>query len=120
MNFFKAGSVVLFSLFTILGKAQTDTLNTRSYADQVMIRVNLDTNIESYTFTQGEDENAEQTTLSINNKTKTSLSLDYRIISATLSFAQKFSTEMMGLKGAALIPISVSGFPGKIHSECLL
>jgi len=90
LNFFKAGSVLLFSLFATCSKAQSDTINTKSYADQVMIRVNLDTNIESYVFTQGKEENAQQTVLSINNKTKTSVSIDYKIISATLSFAPKF------------------------------
>lgn len=90
MNYFNAGSVLLFSLFATFGMAQSDTTNTKSYADQVMVRINLDTNIESYVFTQGKEENAEQTVLSINNKTKTSVSIDYKIISATLSFAPKF------------------------------
>ncbi|MDG4651444.1 DUF4421 family protein [Chryseobacterium arthrosphaerae] len=113
MNFLKAGSAALFSLFALKGKAQTDTLNTRSYADQVMIRVNLDTNIESYTFSQGEDD-ADQTTLSINNKIKTSLSLDYRIISATLSFAPKIFNRDDGLKGnSSYTDFSFRLFPGR-------
>ncbi|UKB79729.1 DUF4421 family protein [Chryseobacterium sp. MEBOG07] len=90
MNFLKTGLLILFSSFSTQGKAQSDTTNTKSYADQVMIRVNLDTNIESYIFSEGEGKNANKTILSINNKTKTSLSVDYRIISATLSFSPKF------------------------------
>ncbi|RQO39513.1 hypothetical protein DBR39_11120 [Chryseobacterium sp. KBW03] len=90
MNFLKAGLLILISSFSTQGKAQSDTTNTKSYADQVMIRVNLDTNIESYIFSEGEGKNANKTILSINNKTKTSLSVDYRIISATLSFSPKF------------------------------
>ncbi|NIF05862.1 DUF4421 domain-containing protein [Chryseobacterium sp. Tr-659] len=90
MNFLRAGTVIIFLLVFNQGKSQTDTVNTKSYADQVMIRVNLDTNIESYIFSQGEDENPDRTILSVNNKTKTSVSVDYRIISATLSFAPKF------------------------------
>lgn len=54
-----------------------------------MIRANLDTNIESYIFSEGEDQNANKTVLAINNKTKTSLSIDYKFISATLSFTPR-------------------------------
>ncbi|SDI68943.1 DUF4421 family protein [Chryseobacterium jejuense] len=90
MNLIRVGVVVLFSLLAIRVSAQTDTTNIKSYADQVMVRANLDTNIESYIFTEGEKENAKQQIFSINNKTKVSLSIDYRIISATLSFAPKF------------------------------
>lgn len=74
----------------ILGKAQVDTAFIKSYADQVMIRANLDTNIESYIFSEGDSKDSRQTILSINNKTKTSLSIDYKIISATISFAPRF------------------------------
>ena len=55
-----------------------------------MIRANFDTNIENYTFSEGDEENLNETVLSINNKTKASLSIDYRIISATLSFTPRF------------------------------
>ncbi|KPH11838.1 DUF4421 family protein [Chryseobacterium sp. ERMR1:04] len=86
----KALFLFVCCLCVILGKAQVDTAIIKSYADQVMIRANLDTNIESYIFSEGDAKNAKQTILSINNKTKTSLSLDYRIISATISFAPRF------------------------------
>ncbi|WP_431611281.1 DUF4421 family protein [Chryseobacterium sp. 'Rf worker isolate 10'] len=117
MNFFKAGLPVLFSLFAFQIKAQSDTTNTKSYADQVMIRVNLDTNIESYVFTEGEGKNANKTILSINNKTKTSVSVDYRIISATLSFAPRFldgnSDDYMKGK-SSYTDFSFRFFPGRI------
>ncbi|BAP29630.1 uncharacterized protein CHSO_0593 [Chryseobacterium sp. StRB126] len=77
-------------MLAIRVSAQTDTTNIKSYADQVMIRANLDTNLESFVFTEDEDGNQKQQIFSINNKTKVSLSVDYRIISATLSFAPKF------------------------------
>ncbi len=83
----KAFFVLLFFLFALQMEAQKDTALVKSYADQVMIRANLDTNIESYIFSEGEYKNANKTVLSINNKIKTSLSVDYKIISATLSFA---------------------------------
>ncbi|KFF74025.1 hypothetical protein HX13_16105 [Chryseobacterium sp. P1-3] len=91
MNLQKAGFVLLF-LFAILSKAQTDTdtANIKSYADQVMIRANLDTNLESFIFSEGENKDENQQIFSINNKIKISLSVDYRIISATLSFAPRF------------------------------
>ncbi|WP_353147878.1 DUF4421 family protein [Chryseobacterium sp.] len=81
---------VLSFLFAVQGKAQTDTANIKSYADQVMIRANLDTNIESFIFSEGKNRDENQQIFSINNKTKISLSVDYRIISATLSFAPRF------------------------------
>ncbi|WP_276963417.1 DUF4421 family protein [Chryseobacterium sp.] len=87
MNFFKAGLSILFSLFVLQVKAQSDTLNIKSYAEQVMIRLNLDTNLEKYILSQGKNDKIE---LSINNKTRTSVSVDYRVISATISFSPKF------------------------------
>lgn len=117
MNFFKAGLPVLFSLFAFQIKAQSDTTNTKSYADQVMIRVNLDTNIESYVFTEGEGKNANKTILSINNKTKTSVSVDYRIISATLSFTPGFleGNNDDYMKGkSSYTDFSFRFFPGRI------
>ncbi|MDR6463676.1 DUF4421 family protein [Chryseobacterium sediminis] len=116
MNFLKTGSLVLFSLFGAQGKAQSDTTNTKSYADQVMIRVNLDTNIENYVFSSGEGKNAFEMDLSINNKTKTSFSIDYRIISATVSFAPRFldgnnDDEMKG--ESSYTDFSFRFFPGR-------
>lgn len=116
MNFLKTGSLVLFSLFGAQGKAQSDTTNTKSYADQVMIRVNLDTNIENYVFSAGEGKNAFEMDLSINNKTKTSFSIDYRIISATISFAPRFldgnnDDEMKG--ESSYTDFSFRFFPGR-------
>ncbi|WP_300691792.1 DUF4421 family protein [Chryseobacterium sp.] len=103
MSIPKAIFVLLFLSFAFRTKAQSDTANIKSYAEQVMIRVNLDTNIESYTFSEGEYKDAEKTVFSINNKVKTSLSVDYKIISATLSFAPKFlqGNDSEALKGSS-------------------
>ncbi|MFP3832502.1 DUF4421 family protein [Chryseobacterium sp. SIMBA_028] len=85
--------VLLFFLFAIQVNAQKDTTNIKSYADQVMVRANLDTNIESFIFSEGEDGKENQQIFTINNKTKVSLSVDYKIISATVSFAPKFFSD---------------------------
>lgn len=86
----KAVAVFFLCLSGFYSKAQTDSTDIKSYADKVMIRVNLDTNIENYTFSEGSEENLNETILSINNKTKASLSVDYKIISATVSYAPRF------------------------------
>lgn len=86
----KAVSVFFLCLSGFYLKAQRDSTKIKSYADQVMIRVNFDTNIENYTFSEGGEDNLKQTILAINNKTKASFSVDYKIISATLSFAPRF------------------------------
>ncbi|MBP2617244.1 DUF4421 family protein [Chryseobacterium jejuense] len=114
MNLIRVGVVVLFSLLAIRVSAQTDTTNIKSYKDQVMIRANLDTNLESFVFTEGEEGNQKQQIFSINNKTKVSLSIDYRIISATLSFAPKFFSENNdnNLKGnSSYTDFSIRFFP---------
>ncbi|CAH0131771.1 hypothetical protein [Chryseobacterium sp. Bi04] len=86
MKLSKAIFVFLFLFFAFYGRAQSDTTNIKSYTDQVMIRANIDTNIESYIFSQGEGKNENQMTFSINNKTRTSFSVDYKIISAPCLF----------------------------------
>lgn len=83
----KTISVLLLFLCIFYAKCQTDTTLVKSYRDQVMIRLNLDTNLEKYIISWGENNKME---LSINNKTRTSVSVDYRAISATLSFSPKF------------------------------
>ncbi len=102
-------------LYAVHGRAQEDSAKIISYEDRVMIRATADTNIESYTFyTEG---NQKETVLSINNKIKTSVSVDYRIISATLSFAPKFisSNKYNPLKGnSAYTDFTVRFFPKRL------
>ncbi|WP_139785324.1 DUF4421 family protein [Chryseobacterium phocaeense] len=86
----KSAIVFLCSLTAVLVKAQTDSAKIKSYADQVMVRVNLDTNIENYIYTEGPEDKPLETIFTINNKTRASFSIDYRIISATLSFTPSF------------------------------
>lgn len=86
----KSAAVFLLSLLAVLAKAQVDTARIKSYADQIMVRINLDTNVENYIFTEGPEDNPLETIFSINNKTRASFSVDYRIISATISFTPDF------------------------------
>lgn len=80
-------SVLLLFSCIFYARCQTDTTLVKSYRDQVMIRLNLDTNLEKYILSQRGNDKME---LSINNKTRMSVSIDYRAISATLSFSPKF------------------------------
>lgn len=70
--------------------AQIDTAKITSYEHQVMVRVNFDTNLEDFVFNSKSEGIEEVIKISVNNKIKTSLSLDYRIISASVSFAPNF------------------------------
>jgi len=78
------------SFFVVSAQGKQDTTKIISYEDRVMIRVNFDTNIEDFIINNKEEDAIAKTKISINNKINTSLSLDYRIISATLSFAPRF------------------------------
>lgn len=117
MSLVKVVFAVLFALLAIQVNAQRDTTDIKSYANQVMIRANLDTNIESYIFKEGEKENEKKQIFSINNKTKVSFSIDYRIISATLSFAPRFLSENKdnALKGnSSYTDFSIRFFPKRL------
>ena len=59
----KLSVALLFFLSIVLVKAQADTTKIKSYADQVMVRVNLDTNIENYIFTEGPEDKPLETIL---------------------------------------------------------
>lgn len=86
----------------VWGHAQQDSLVIKSYDDKIMIRATVDTNVDSYTF-YNPKEASKDTKLSINNKIKTSLSIDYGFISASLSFAPKFiaNNKDNSLKGSS-------------------
>ncbi|GAB0154779.1 hypothetical protein CHRYSEOSP005_00390 [Chryseobacterium sp. Alg-005] len=86
----KAVYVFLLVLMFNHVQGQADSTNIKSYVNQIMIRANLDTNLENFTFSEvnGEDVIKEMV-VSVNNKTRASLSVDYRNISATVSFMPK-------------------------------
>lgn len=77
------------SFFISNAQTKKDSIKIVSYEDQVMVRVNFDTNIEDFIVNE-KGEAISKTKISINNKINTSLSLDYRIISASISFAPNF------------------------------
>ncbi|MFP3592115.1 DUF4421 family protein [Chryseobacterium sp. SIMBA_038] len=87
----KTTHFLLCCLLGFLANAQKQPDSTKiiSYEDQVMIRLNFDTNIEDYVAVY-KGEEFPKTKLSINNKINTSFSIDYKIISATFSFAPNF------------------------------
>ena len=64
-----------------------DSAKMISYEEQVMLRINFDTNAEDFIASYKSDAGDLQTRLAINKKTRTSLSVDYKIISAALSFS---------------------------------
>lgn len=68
-------------------QSKIDSAKIISYEEQVMLRINFDTNIEDFVASYNSDAGNLQTRLTINNKTRTSFSLDYKMISAALSFA---------------------------------
>lgn len=87
----KAICIFLLGLIYTHAEGQTDSTNIKSYVNQVMIRVNLDTNLENFTYSEVNGEDViKELIVSVNNKTKASLSVDYRSISATISFTPRF------------------------------
>lgn len=74
-------------ILSLISNAQiSDTLKSISYKDKIILKVNLDTQTEEFVIANKDDIYR----LALNNKTKLSLSLDYKIISASLSFTPKF------------------------------
>lgn len=70
--------------------AQTDSINKTviSYDDKIALRVNFDTNIENYVISSKELNIKPR--LELNNQINTTVGLDYKIISAAVSFSPKF------------------------------
>lgn len=70
--------------------AQTDSINTQasSYDDKIMLRLNLDTNIDE--FIVSSKELGIKPKLTLNSQINTTFGLDYKFISASISFAPDF------------------------------
>lgn len=90
MSLSKLAFVLFFFSFAVIAKAQNDTANIKSYRDQIMIRLNLDTNIEGFVISNGNEPNIQKTVLSINNRASTSISFDYKVISASITMTPRF------------------------------
>lgn len=81
-----------------------------------MVRINFDTNVEDFIASYKTDAGNLQTRLTINNKIRTSFSVDYKIISAALSFAPDFfpGNNDNNLKGkSSYTDFKFRFFPGK-------
>lgn len=76
--------------FCVLTFAQNDSINNKviSYDDKIILRLNLDTNIDDYVISS--KELSIKPRLELNNQINTTFGLDYKIISATISFAPHF------------------------------
>lgn len=82
-----------------------------------MVRINFDTNVEDFIASYKTDAGNLQTRLTINNKIRTSFSIDYKIISAALSFAPDFfpGNNDNNLKGkSSYTDFKFRFFPGKL------
>ena len=70
--------------------AQTDSINTQviSYDEKLMLRLNIDTNTNELIITS--KELAVTPRLALNNQINTTFGIDYKFISASISFSPKF------------------------------
>lgn len=109
--------VIHLLLLSVHAQNKTDTANIVSYEEQVMVRINFDTNTEDFIASYGNNAEIEQIRLAMNNRITTSFSLDYKIISAALSYAPDFlpGNNDNDLKGkSSYTDFKFRFFPGKI------
>lgn len=78
--------ILQINLVSIVDAQISDSVKIISYADKIMVKANLDTQTEEFVIANQNDIYR----LALNNKTKLSLSVDYKIISASISFSPKF------------------------------
>ena len=81
--------IFLLTLCIVIS-AQNDSINNKiiSYDDKVMLRFNLDTNTDQYVISSRALDIKPK--LALNNQINTTLGLDYKFISASISFAPDF------------------------------
>lgn len=100
--------------FSLISNAQiSDTARFVSYENKIMVKVNLDTQTEEFILIDANDQAYD---LALNNKTKLSLSLDYKFISTSISFTPKFlpGNDDEKLKGkSSFTDFKFSFFPGR-------
>ncbi|PZU88735.1 MAG: hypothetical protein DI529_05115 [Chryseobacterium sp.] len=79
--------ILNFCIFTF---AQNDSIQNKviSYDDKIILRLNLDTNIDNYVISSKELDIKPR--LNLNNKINTTFGFDYKIISVAISFAPDF------------------------------
>ncbi|MCD9856562.1 DUF4421 domain-containing protein [Epilithonimonas sp. JDS] len=86
----KLNLTFLLLTFCIFISAQNDSINSQviSYDDKIMLRLNLDTNIDE--FVVSSRELGIKPKLALNSQINTTFGLDYKFISASISFAPDF------------------------------
>ncbi|WP_162143846.1 DUF4421 family protein [Chryseobacterium daeguense] len=107
--------LLLLSCVGIKGQ-KADSTKIISYEDQIMVRVNFDTNIEDFVLSSKEEGQSYKTKISLNSNTNMSFSVDYRIISLSLGFAPSFipGNNDNNLKGkSSYTDFKIRLFPGK-------
>lgn len=92
LNLFKSYSCLLFIFFFFsFGFAQNnskkDTLHLISYFDKIMLRANLSTQTDTYSFKTEENQNVK---IATNNDYKLFLTFDYKFIGFSYGFTPKF------------------------------
>jgi len=82
--------IIILLNFCIFISAQNDSINNEviSYDDKIMLRLNIDTNTDEFVISSREL--GIKPKLALNNQINTSFGFDYKIISASFSFAPKF------------------------------
>jgi len=79
-----------FSFLNANGQKTIDSTKMIYYDEQFMLRLNLNTNLEDFVAENRAGQKKIFTRLTINNRVRSSLSVDYKLISASLSFAPDF------------------------------
>lgn len=104
--------ILQINLVSIVNAQNSDSLKFISYKDKIMLKANLDTQTEEFVIANQDDIYR----LALNNKTKLSLSLDYKIISASISFTPKFlpgNNDDKSKGKSAFTDFKFRFFPGK-------
>lgn len=100
------------------GQNTADSSKYVSYEDQIILRTNIDTNIENYILNDKAANIKE--VLAVNNKIKTSLGVDYQFLSASVSFTPSFisGNDEDDLKGkSSYTDIKLQIFPGRFLQQ---
>ncbi|MGB5981001.1 MAG: DUF4421 family protein [Nonlabens sp.] len=101
-GFFPILILVLFvvSAFAKAQKVLSDSLYIESFVDKIIVKANMDTEIDRYNFSAGTEDRLNLVT---NNQYRFYLSLDYEFIGASVGFAPKFLPDNNDddLKGAS-------------------
>lgn len=111
-------SVLLLNFAMYFGQIKSDSLPLISYENQVILRANIDTNIEDYVLSNKESNL--KIALALNSKIKTSLAIDYQFVSLSFSFTPAFlpGNNEEDLKGkSAYTDIKLQFFPGRFLQQ---